>query len=74
MCAVGVVEGTGTAAIAGENLCHVLGLIFRESDEANPSASKHFQLVFLLQNNYNVSNLTYAAFLARFKRPALYCS
>lgn len=42
MRAVRVVERTGGAAVAGEHLGHVLRLIFRETDEADPSARKHF--------------------------------
>lgn len=48
MCTVGVVERTGAAAIADEHLRHMLRLIFRETDEANSSASKHFQFVLFL--------------------------
>lgn len=42
VCAVGVVELAGAAAVAGEHLGHVLGLIFREPHEAHARASEHF--------------------------------
>ena len=42
MSAVGVVEGTGGAAVAREHIRHVLRLILGEPYEAHSCSSKHF--------------------------------